>query len=81
MSHLQGNGKSKSEMKYVFNVSRSELEKAIDEWILNERDRKILKRRLIDGICFEPLAEEFDLSVRHTKTIVYKGEEKLFRHI
>lgn len=81
MSHLQGNGKSKSEMKYVFNVSRSELEKAIDEWILNERDRKILKRRLIDGICFEPLAEEFDLSVRHTKTIVYKGEEKIFRHI
>ena len=81
MSYLQGYGKSKSKMKYVFNVSRSELEKAIDEWILNERDRKILKRRLIDGICFEPLAEEFDLSVRHTKTIVYKGEEKIFRHI
>lgn len=68
-------------MKYVFDISRSELEKAIDEWILNERDRKILKRRLLGGVCFEPLAEEFDLSVRHTKTIVYKGEEKLFRHI
>lgn len=68
-------------MKYVIDVSRTELEKAIDEWILNERDRKILKRRLIDGICFEPLAEEFDLSVRHTKNIVYKGEEKIFRHL
>lgn len=68
-------------MKYVIDVSRTELEKAIDEWALNERDRNILKRRLIDGICFEPLAEEFDLSVRHTKNIVYKGEEKIFRHL
>ena len=59
-------------------ISRSELEKAIDEWILNERDRKILKRRLLDGIIFESLSYEFDLSVRHVKTIVYKGEDKLF---
>jgi DNA-directed RNA polymerase specialized sigma24 family protein len=58
-------------------LSRSEIEKLIDEWILNERDRKILKRRLIDGICYEPLAEEFELSVRHVKKIVYKAEEKL----
>ncbi len=61
--------------------SRSELTDAIDEWILNERDRAILKRRLIDGICFEPLAEEFDMSVRQIKRIVYKSQETLFRHI
>ena len=58
-------------------LPRSEIEKLIDEWILNERDRKILKRRLLDGICYEPLAEEFELSVRHVKKIVYKAEEKL----
>lgn len=62
-------------------MSTSELEHYIDEWIHSERDRKILKRRLIDGITYEKLAEEFDLSVRHTKTIVYKAEEKLFKHI
>ena len=61
--------------------SRSELSSAIDEWILNEKHRKILKRRLLDGICFEPLAEEFDMSVRQIKRIVYKTQEKLFRHI
>lgn len=61
--------------------SRSELTEAIDEWILNERDRAILKRRLIDGICFEPLAEEFDMSVRQIKRIVYKSQDTLFRHI
>jgi DNA-directed RNA polymerase specialized sigma24 family protein len=48
---------------------------------LSERDRKILKRRLIDAICYEPLAEEFDMSVRQIKNIVYKGEEKIFRHL
>lgn len=62
-------------------ISRSELETAIDEWILNERDRDILKRRLIDGICYEPLSEEFDLSVRHVKTIVYKAEDRLCNKI
>ena len=62
-------------------MSRSELEKAIDEWILNERDRKILKRRLLDGIIYESPSYEFDLSVRHIKTIVYKGEERLFSKI
>lgn len=60
------------------NKSRSEVEHLIDEWIFNERDRKILKRRLLDGICYEPLAEEFDLSVRQAKNIVYKGQTKLF---
>ena len=61
--------------------SRSELSSAIDEWILNEKHRNILKRRLLDGICFEPLAEEFDMSVRQIKRIVYSAQEKLFRHI
>ena len=61
--------------------SRTELTEAIDEWILNERNRKILKRRMIDGICYEPLAEEFDLSVRQVKSIVYKAQEILFRHL
>lgn len=68
-------------MKHGIDLSRSQIEHLIDEWIFSERDRRILKRRLLDGICFEPLAEEFDLSVRHIKTIVYKNEEKLFKHI
>ena len=61
--------------------SRTELTEAIDEWILNEKHRAILKRRLIDGICFEPLAEEFDMSPRQIKRIVYKTQETLFRHL
>lgn len=61
--------------------TNSQMNRAIDEYIHNERDRKILKRRLIDGICFEPLAEEFGLSVQRVKTIVYRSQEKLFTKI
>ena len=61
--------------------SRTEIEQLIDEWIFSERDRKILKRRLLDGICYEPLADEFDMSVRQIKNIVYKCEEKIFSHV
>lgn len=59
----------------------SQVARLIDEWIFSERDRAILKRRIIDGICYEPLAAEFDLSVKQVKRIVYKGQDKLFKHI
>ena len=62
-------------------LSNIELSLLIDTWVRGERDRAILKRRLIDRVCYEPLAEEFDLSVRQIKKIVYKGEERLFAHL
>lgn len=70
-------------MKHDFNfdLSRTEITNLIDEWIFNERDRKILKRRYLDSICFERLAEEFDLSPRYVQTIVYKAEQKLLKHV
>lgn len=61
--------------------SNLEVVYVIDTWIHSERDRKILKRRMIDGICYEPLAEEFELSVRQIKKIVYKGQEIVFKHL
>ena len=61
--------------------TNSHIEHLIDEYIHSERDRAIMKRRLIDGICFEPLAEEFDLSVSQVKRIVYKLGEKLFQFL
>jgi DNA-directed RNA polymerase specialized sigma24 family protein len=63
----------------VIDYTNSQMERLINEHIHNERYRDILKRRLIDGVCYEPLAEEFNLSVRQVKTIVYKSQEKLFR--
>ena len=68
-------------MKIQNDLSAPEVERRINEWIIGrhaERNRKILRRRLIDGICYEPLAEEFDMSVRQIKNIVYAGENKIF---
>ena len=65
----------------TYNLSRSQLENIIDEWIFSERDRKMLKHRLLDGILFEQLAEEFDLSVQQTKSVIYKATDKLMKHI
>ena len=61
--------------------TNSQIASLIDEHVHSERDRAILKRRLIDGICFEPLAEEFDISVSQVKRIIYKSQERLFRHL
>ena len=63
------------------NLSNSQISQLIDEWIHSERDRKILKRRFIDGITYEKIAEEADISVTQVKSIVYKEEKKLLIHI
>lgn len=65
-------------------LSKTEICRMIDEWIVGrnaERDRKILKRRLVDGLTYEQLAEEFDMSVRQIANIIYKRQDILFRHM
>lgn len=61
--------------------TNSQIIALIDEHIHSERDRKILKRRLVDGICYEPLAEEFDMSDRQIKRIIYKLQERIMRYL
>lgn len=62
-------------------LSRTEIEELIDLWIFSERDRAVLKRRILDGIVFEKLGEEFSLSTQSVKKIVYKSLDKIYRHI
>lgn len=61
----------------ALNVSCSEWNSLIDEWVFNERNRRILKRRIIDGLTYEKLAEEFDMSVRQIKKIVKSETQHL----
>lgn len=72
---------SPKELRKRSDLSVSEVEHLIDEWIFSERDRAILKRRLIDGITYEPLAEEFSMSVSQIKRIVKKQQAVIFRHL
>lgn len=66
-------------MKYtkhqIKDVTKTELESMIDEYIIGfkaERNRQLMKRRLCDGLTFEELAEEADMSVMQVKNIVYR---------
>lgn len=64
-------------------LPKSELDALIEQWVIGknaERNRAVVRRRLFDGITFEKLAEEFDLSVRQTKNIVYTCERIIFSH-
>ena len=61
--------------------TNSRMDNLIDEHIHSARDRRILHRRLVDGICYDSLAEEFDMSVRQIKAIVYRAQGVLFEHI
>ena len=62
-------------------LSRKEIEELVEQWVHNERNRKIIYRRLIDGVRFDDLAGEFDLSVTQIKNIVYKGRSKILQHV
>ena len=71
-------------MRIPDNIDKYDVLVAIDRYVIGQdamRDRQILIRRIIDGVHFEPLAEEFGLSVRRTKDIVYKWQTKIWKHI
>ena len=59
----------------IKNVTRSQLNTMIDEYVVGfkaERNRQLMKRRLCDGLTFEALAEEADMSVMQVKNIIYR---------
>lgn len=53
-------------------MTNDDIRNRIDQHIHSERDRRILKRKLIDGITFEALAEEEQMSTRGVQYIVYR---------
>lgn len=58
-------------------MTKKSLEAIIDNNIIgfkSERNRKIIKRKLCDGLTFEEVAEEFDMSVRQVKQILHDNK-------
>lgn len=64
-----------------YDLSRSEWENLINEWIFSERDRAMLKRNLLDGRTYEQIAEQFDMSTRQVARLMPKLQEKLFKRV
>lgn len=55
----------------------------VDLWIRGrngQRNREIIKLRLIDGLTFEALAEKMEMSVSQIKRIVYRGTEEITKN-
>lgn len=64
-------------MEYI----NSQLGEIIDEHIHSQRDRALLKRNLIDGIHYEPLAEEFKLSPVQVGRIVRRERNRISGYV
>ena len=67
-------------MKDLNDFTNEQITFWVESYIHNARDRDLIKRKLCDGVVFEILAEEFDLSVRQTKYIVGRAKERLLTY-
>ena len=61
--------------------TNSQIRDLIMEYIHNQDDRKMVYRRLVDGLTFEKISEEFQLDVKTVRKRIHKCENELFRHI
>ena len=62
-------------------LSRSDWEHLIDEWILSERYRGILKRKILDDWSHERIAAREGLSVNGVKKIIARCVNVLREHM
>ena len=74
--------------KYSYDhISNSQIEETINEWIHSELDRRILRKKLIDGKSYSQICDELykedktDLTERQIQNRLYKAEDNLFRHL
>jgi DNA-binding CsgD family transcriptional regulator len=59
-------------MQHYITLTNSELAELIGEHIHSERDRQIMKLKLIDGLTYEKIAEIYEMSPRYVRSLVRK---------
>lgn len=62
-------------------ISNDDIDRVITLWVKGERNREIMRDRLINTMTYEKIAEKYELSVRYVKTLIYRQEEVIFKHI
>ena len=65
----------------MVDYTNSQISSLIDEHIHNGLHRQMLKDRLIDGMTYEQIAENHDITSRQTKNIIYKATEKILKYL
>ena len=65
------------------NLDRYEWENLIDRWIFDEKDRIILKRKFLDNIPLEKIAEEKEVNLfsRQVNRRFEKAKKQLFKRL
>lgn len=64
-------------MQHYVELTNSELAEMISEHIHSERDRQIMRMKLIDGLTYEKIAENMEMSPRYIRALVKKLTERL----
>ena len=59
-------------MQHYVELTNSELAEIIGEHIHSERDRQIMRMKLIDGLTYEKIAEIMEMSPRYVRSLVRK---------
>ena len=59
-------------MQHYITLTNSELAEMISEHIHSERDRQIMRMKLIDGLTYEKIAENVEMSPRYVRSLVRK---------
>ena len=59
-------------MQNYVTLTNTELAEIIGENIHSERDRQILRMKLIDGLTYEKIAETVEMSPRYIRSLVHK---------
>lgn len=62
-------------------LSRTEWEHYIDEFVFDEEHRAMLKRNLLDGRTYEQIAEQFDCSRDKVARLIPRLQNRLFKKI
>lgn len=69
-------------IKDSFNhLPSSEINRLIDEWIHDRRNREVLRLALLDNLTYEEISEEVSLSTQQVKSITIKGVNNMKLHV
>lgn len=64
-------------MQHYITLSNSQLAELIGEHIHSERNRQIMRMKLIDGYTYEKIAEIVQMSPRYLRTLVKRLSDSL----
>lgn len=64
-------------MQHYITLSNSQLAELIGEHIHSERNRQIMKMKLIDGYTYEKIAEIVQMSPRYVRSLVKRLTDRL----